>query len=247
MAEIGKRLFLSLTAGTDVPLVLLKSSIISLLSCLVTIPYFYYIIFNVSHSTVYKAMPDPWALLFIELFLLFVICLLSSTVGLIFVKRYGLPGLWDEKPSFNSMLFLFLIGCTMIFASYFIFDRHFLLISPISYPKDVFYILTFPLKGALTEEVILRLGMVTIGCGLVKNKMASVFVVSIVASILYSQYFDFIGENLKTNNLHITQALITLTGNVILGYLFISKGLVYSMALKFVFGLKYLFVYMISG
>ena len=223
-------------------LLILKSSVISLLSCLVTFPYFYYLVFRVSPAITQKDYSNPWGLLLTELFLLLIVCLLASTSGLVFASRYGLPGFWGRKPYPYDIMRLILIGGGIVYLSYILFDRHFYLISPLSYPRGIVYLITLPLKGALTEEVILRLCMVTLVYGLLKKRFASIVVVSFLSSMFGLQYFKYIGVDLQAGNLFITQLLLSFTANFILGYLFITKGLVHSMIMKFILCMKYPFI-----
>ena len=228
-------------------LLILKSSLISMFSCLVTIPYFHYLVFKVSPITIQRDYSNPWSLIFAELFLLFFVCLLASASGLIFTNRYDLPGFCKGKLTSLNVTLLIFIGAALVFLSYTIFDRIFYLISPQSYPKEIVYIATFPLKGAFVEEVILRFCMVTLAYGLLRQKIASVVVVSFFSSLFSLQYFKYIGEDLQANNLYIIQFLLSFTVNIILGYLFITKGLIHSMILKFILYLKYPLVHLLIG
>ena len=99
--------------------------------------------------------------------------------------------------------------------------------------------MSIPLKDAFTEEVILRLCMVTLGVGLLKSKRGGVILVSAVAPLLTIKYFHFVGIEVGLNYLFITQLLLSFVANLVLGYLFVTHGLLYAMALKFVFGMKY--------
>jgi hypothetical protein len=130
----------------------------------------------------------------------------------------------------------------MMALSYFLFDRYFFEISPLSYPKEVLYLISLPFKGAFSEEIILRLCLVTLSVGLLKSKGAGVVLVSTLASLFTIKYFHFFGIEFGFNYLFITQVLLSFSANLFLGYIFVTRGLLYSMALKFLFGIKYVIV-----
>ena len=130
----------------------------------------------------------------------------------------------------------------MALVSYFLFDRYFFEVSPLSYPKDVLYLVSLPFKGAFTDEVILRLCLVTLSVGLLKRKGAGVVLASAVASFFTIKYFIFMGISCGLNYLFIVQLILSFAANLLLGYLFVTRGLLYAMALKFLFGMKQVIV-----
>lgn len=231
-----------MTRGADMRRVLVKSSALAICSTLFTLPYFYYLIFIVPGGGHFPETPNPLGLLFSELFLLFILCFLSAIVGFSFSKRFELPGFGDPKYFFQSLPLLLVLGIAMVALSYFLFDRYFFKISPISYPKEALYFISFHLKGAFTEEIILRFCLVTLSVGLLKSKGAGVILVSIFASLFTVKYFLFFGIKFGLNYLFIAQILLSFSANIFLGYIFITRGLLYSMALKFLFGIKYIIV-----
>lgn len=242
MREIWHRAFASLTRGADMRRVLVKSFALAICSTLFTLPYFHYLIFVVPAGGRFPKVLNPWSLLFTELFLLFILCLLSAMVGFSFSKRFELPGFGDSRYFIPSIPFLLVLGTAMMALSYFLFDRYFFEISPLSYPKEVLYLISLPFKGAFSEEIILRLCLVTLSVGLLKSKGAGVVLVSTLASLFTIKYFHFFGIEFGFNYLFITQVLLSFSANLFLGYIFVTRGLLYSMALKFLFGIKYVIV-----
>ncbi len=240
MREIWRRTFTSISHGVDVRIVLLRSTVLALLSILFTSVYFHYLLFRIPHEIRISVSTGPWCLLATQLFLLFIICLLSCMVGMIFSTRLDLPGFGVEKDFIRFIPLLLLIALVMTAISYPIFDRRFYALSPASYPNDFMFLLFLPLKGAFTEEIILRFGLVTIAVGLLKNRFAGIILVSVLASIFSIKYYHFMGVDTGMNDLMINHIVLSFTANLILGYLFISRGLLYSMALKFLFYLKYM-------
>ncbi len=222
--------------------VLMKSLALAICSTLFTLPYLHYLISVVLAQAHFPIVLNPWRLLFTELFLVFILCLLSAMVGFSFSKKFDLPGFGDRKGFFRSIPLLLVIGLVMMALSYFFFDRYFFKISPLSYPKDVLYLISLPFKGAFTEEIILRLCLVTLSVGLLKSKGAGVVLVSALGSLFTIKYFYFFGIKFGLNYLFITQLLLSFSANLFLGYLFVTRGLLCSMALKFMFGIKYVVV-----
>jgi hypothetical protein len=247
MKEIWHRAFASVTRGADMHGVLVRSSALAICSTLFTLPYFHYLISVVSAQAHFPIVRTPWRLLFTELFLVFILCLLSAMVGFSFSERFELPGFGNRKYFFRSIPFILLIGLVMMVLSYFLFDRYFFKISPLSYPKDILYLISLPFKGAFTEEIILRLCLVTLSVGLLKSKGAGVVLVSALGSLFTIKYFYFFGIKFGLNYLFITQLLLSFSANLFLGYLFVTRGLLCSMALKFLFGIKYIVVSLAMG
>ncbi len=219
--------------------VFMYSSGLAVCSTAFALPYFHYLVFVVQGVESYSTALHPWKLLLAQLLLLFILCLLSALIGLSFYKRFELPGFGDPRNFTDSLPLLFALGAVMMALSYFLFDRYFFELSPVSYPKGWLYLISMPFKGAFTEEVILRLCLVTLCVGFLKNKSAGIVLASAVASLFTIKYFHFVGVPFGLNYLSITQMLLSFLANLILAYLFVTRGLIYSMALKFVFGIKY--------
>ena len=240
--EIWHKAFVSMTRGVNTREVLIKSLALAVFSTLFAAPYFHYLICEISLGGRFPESVYFSAFLFTQLFILFILCLLSAMVGFSFSKRYELPGFGDRGRFIRAAPSLFLLGSAMTALSYFLFDRFFFEISPVSYPKDALYLVSFTLKGALTDEVILRFCLVTIGVGILQHKGAGVVLAAVVASLFPIKYYHFIGISPAVNYLFITQFLLSLAVNLFLGHLFVSRGLFYAMAFKFFFALKYVVV-----
>ena len=230
-----------MTGNVDMRGVIVKSGVLSVLGAIATIPYFHYLVFAVGVSTP-SAGRDGWTLLGLELVLVFILLFLSALIGFSFARRLDLPGIGDVRAWLRGLPLLIGGGLILVAVSYFTFDRYFLMISPTSFPDETAYLLAIPFKGALAGETILRLGLVTIGVGLTKDKDAGVIVMSAVASLFTVRYFEFIGIPFALDPLFIVHLLFSFLGNLLLGWLFVTRGLIWSMTLTFVLGLKYLFI-----
>jgi hypothetical protein len=246
-SAILKRALASMSRGVDLRGVFAKSAALAAAIAVFNLPYFHYLIFAVPNRTSLAVILKPWGFLWAEIFLLFMLGLLASMVGFSFVDRYKLPGLGDPKGLIGSLPGLLAVGAAMITLSYFLFDRYFFVISPHSYPQDFLYLLSLPFQGAFTDEIILRFCLVTLCMGIFKRKSLAVIFVSALASLFSVKYFYFFGIMFDLNVLSLTHLLLSLSSNLILGYVFVSRGLIYSITLKFIFSLKYFIVYWAMG
>jgi len=174
----------------------------------------------------------------IDLVLLFTACLLSSVAGFSFSKKQQLPGFGDPRRLKENGPFFVVTGVMVGILTFLFFDRHFYYISPESYPRNTLYLIIYPFKLAFANEVILRLGLVTIAVRLLRQRTGGVIAVSGIATIFTMKYNRFLGIDYSYNTLYITQFVISFLVNSILGYIFITRGLIHSMALHFLFGLR---------
>jgi hypothetical protein len=241
-----QKAFAAMTQGADMRRVAAKSLVLALSSILFTLPYFHYLISEVSHP--YRFLPNfnSTGILLTQLMLLFILTLLSAMVGFSFCARYQLQGFGDLRGLLSSLPVVVAGGGLMIMLSYFLFDRYFREISPVSYPTNLLFLISYPFKKAFTDEIIIRFCLVTIAVGLLKSKTAGVVIVSAFATITTLKYFQFIGLRVGIDHIFINQFLIGFLANLFLGYLFVARGLLYSMCLGFLFGLKYLLMALLS-
>jgi hypothetical protein len=241
MDELWRKAFGSMTVQADARSVVIKSAILTILAAGSAAGYFHYLVFAVSGG-IAPAGRDPWAFMAAELVLLVFVLFLSALTGFSFSARFDLPGMGQLREFFRALPLLIAGGIGMVAISYFAFDRYFFVIAPVSFPKEPIYLATIPFKTALADETILRLGLVTIGVGLTKNKGAGVVLMSAVSALFSVKYLEFIGIPFTLDHFYVIYLLLSFLGNIVFGWLFVTRGLFYSMALKFVVGCKYLFI-----
>jgi hypothetical protein len=229
-----------MTGNVDTRGVVVKSAILAALGVIATVPYFHYLVFAAFPAPIPGA--DGWTLVVGELLLVLILLFLSALIGFSFAGRLDLPGLGETRAWLRGLPVLIPCGLILVAFSYFTFDRYFLLISPASFPTDPVYLLAVPFKGAFVDETVLRLGLVTIGVGLARDKAAGVIVTAAVASLFTVKYFEFIGIPFALDPLFIVHLLLSFFGNLLLGWLYVTRGLLWSMTLTFVIGLKYFFI-----
>jgi len=225
---------------------MIKSLAFAGLATAVATPYIYFLVNNAAGNHLLPASFQQFDFVMIQSLMLFVICLLSASIGFSFTKRYGLPGLGISRKYVDSLPLLFIGGFAMAIFSYLVFDRFFYSISPMSYPGDVFSVIAIPVKAAVTEELILRFGLLTIAVGICRNSYGGILLVSIFATILSLKYLNFIRADMAFSYIFIVQLLLTFAVNCILGYLCVTYGLVYAMTFRFVMGLKYLLILLVN-
>jgi hypothetical protein len=230
----------AITRGTDMLGVLAKSLALAIASTLFTLPYFHYLISEIPYRQRLPQGADSIIILLTQLLLLFILTFLSAMVGFSFSNRYKLHGLGDPRALVSSLPLVVAGGAVITVLSYYFFDRFFFEISPASYPRNPLFLLSYPFKRAFTDEIILRFCLVTIAVGLFKSKSAGVILVSAFAAIATIKYFHFIGLPVGLNTIFLTQLIICFLANLLLGYLFVARGLIYSMSLGFIFGMKYM-------
>ncbi|MBN1883501.1 MAG: hypothetical protein JW885_15145 [Deltaproteobacteria bacterium] len=177
-----------------------------------------------------------------DLFLLGVLLFLCALVGLSFAPRYRLPGLGLTKRVVHDLPLLVLGGLALAALTFFLFDRYFYAVSPGSYPVSPLMLISLPMKGAVTDEVILRLGMLTLAVGLLRHRGAGVMLMAALAALMSLRYFQFLGIPIGLNYMMIAHLLISFVGNLALGYLYVHRGLMHAMLLKAVYGSRYLAV-----
>ncbi|MEA3506060.1 MAG: hypothetical protein U9R36_00980 [Elusimicrobiota bacterium] len=185
----------------------------------------------------------PWAVIVPQLFLLFLLTFICALGGYLFYKRQNLPGFGNPEELLKDIPLLAVVGLILAAISYILFDRYFVHLSPQSYPRNIFYILAVALKAALTEEIILRWSITTLAVALLKSKKWGVVFSSAIALLFTFKYFNFIEIKISWSYIFIVQVTLTFLSNLILGYLFVTKGLFHSMALKFFLGVRYLMVF----
>lgn len=248
MVDSGNRPSPLMPEGVDFRRVFFKSLGLAALCTLFTIPYFKHLLFVSFKARDPVAMPlDFNGVLITQSFILFVVCFLSAMAGFLFSKRLGLPGFGDPGRFGKTAPLLFGTALVMGSLTYLLFDRYFFHISPATYPNDLLYLFAYPYKIAFTNEVVLRFCFVTLAIGILKHKTAGVILVSGIASLLTLKYIQFLDIGRSFSHLFLIQLVISFFVNLILGYLYVTRGLIYSMALHFLFGTRLVLVVWVLG
>ena len=219
--------------------VFFRSLVFAACSTLSAIPYLYHLIFLTPIENPFLLSLGLGGSLFSGLLILITLSLLSAIVGFSYSEKRGLAGFGDKTGFIRYIPLLLLLGANMSALSYLLFDRFFFKISPASYPKDLIFLVSFPFKGAFTEELILRFSLVTIMVGIFRHKVTGIVIASAIATLFTLKYLQIVGISFRLNYLIVASLLVSFSTNLVLGYLFAYRGLLYSMGLNFLMGIKH--------
>ena len=240
MNSIWRLVFRNLSGGQKSRHVLLKSLALAFPAALLAIPYFYFLLFDFPRKGgATTGLGNAQALLWGQSAMFFIICMLSAIGGTMFTKRLNLPGIGDISRWRNELPYLIGGGLTMMVITYLAFDRYFYSVSPESYPDLSVYMIFLPIKGAFTDELILRFGLVTIGVGICRNRYGGAVLVAAFATILSFKYLEFAGVPLEWNYVCIMQLILSFAVNLILGIVFVTRGLLSTMTVKLMVEMRY--------
>jgi len=236
-----------LTGGADLWNASIKSCGLAALATLLTIPWFHYLLFHVPTHVPLRTIANPHDLLYAQSALLFVICLMSAMVGYGLMRRFELPGFGRIDAWLGSLPTLLAIGLLLLLVSQWVFDGDSYRISPAAGPDKLFYLLAIPLNAAITDEMILRFGFVTIAVGLCRNKLRGVVLAALFAVMLTEKYFTYIGVYAGLDYVTASRFVFSFFINFLLGYLFVTRGLLSSMTVNLVLGLRYPMAALMGG
>jgi len=242
MKDVRIKISGMLTGGAAPRAVIGKSLVLGFAATLSTLPHFHALLFGEQAGM--RAFPGtgPWGILAGQSLVLFLVCLLAAMSGLAFAPRQGLQGLGDTAVLRGEWKRLVLVGALMATGSFLVFDQWFVRVAPAAYPRSVPVLISLPFKGALAEETILRLCMVTLAIGLFKRRWAGIVVISLLAPFFGVKYLRYMGLEGVAQGWIAWQLALSFAANVILGSVFVRRGLFACMVVKFVFNLKYALV-----
>jgi len=238
-SSILSRALERMTRGANPKRVIREASVLSIFAVVSAIPYIRYLL-NMAVGRGVLGTETASIVFITDLFLLGVLLFLCALVGLSFAPRYRLPGLGLTKQVVYDLPLVVFGGLALAALTFFFFDRYFYVVSPVSYPTSELMLIFLPLKGALTDEVILRLGMLTLAVGVLKQRDAAVMLVAALAAMMSLRYFQFLGIQLGFNYVIVAHLVISFVGNLALGYLYVHRGLMHAMIFKVIYGCRYL-------
>jgi len=239
MNSIWRLVFRNISGGQKSRHVLLKSLALAIPATLLALPYFYFLLFDFPRNGGASGFDNAQALLRGQLAMIFAICMLSAIGGIMFTRRLNLPGIGDITRWRYELPYLMGGGLTLMVIAYLAFDRYFYSVSPESYPDLSLYMILLPIKGAFTDELILRFGLVTIGVGICRNRYGGAVLVAVFAAILSFKYLEFAGVPMEWNYICIMQLFLSFAVNLILGIVFVTRGLLSAMTVKLMVEMRY--------
>ncbi len=221
---------------------LIKSAGLALPAAILALPYFYFLLFDFQPESGLSGFDNAPALLWGQTAMIFIICLFSAFAGSLFTPRLNLPGLGNLRQWRKEALYLAAAGLALMLFIFLTFDRYFYTVLPGFYPDLSLYMVLLPLKGAFTEELILRYGLVTIAVGICRNRYGGAAMVAGFATILSLEFLQFAGIPLEWNYICIMQLILAFLANFILGAVFVTRGLMAAMTMKLMLEMRYALV-----
>lgn len=241
--DLWRQVSAAMTKGLGIRPVALGSLLFAATATLLTVPYFYFLLFRSPGSLALHSQPLQYDMLYAQTALLFIICLLCAMAGFSFSKRLGLPGFGTTDRLHHFLA----LGAVLLLLSLVLFDRYFYPVAPWAYPKQGGYLFLIPFKEAVADELILRFGLVTIAVGIARSRIIGVGLVSAFATMLSVKYFRFIGVDIDWSYVFIIHFILVFSINFILGYVYVTRGLISVMAVKWILGFRYALLALTGG
>ncbi|HUT55200.1 MAG TPA: hypothetical protein VM658_17555 [bacterium] len=131
--------------------------------------------------------------------ILFAPALVCSLVGFLYYERLGLPGPGRLGELKRWVPLSLLLGLALIVPSYYLTDRHMLAVFPEAYPRPWAWALAWAAGNSLSQEVVARFGLLSIGVYLLRwrghkgHPAAAIAVVSLFAAVCSLLFFQRLG------------------------------------------------------
>lgn len=176
-----------------------------------------------------------------DVILMAVVVVISSLVGSLLAKRYGLAGLGSIKQLRRGLPFVVVGGAVLSAATYLLFGRT--LAHRVSgyYPTSLCWSLLIPLKAALFDETVARFGMMTIFCGAVRRVWLANLLQAVFFTSLTSSYMAFYSITLGWNFFTVASLCSSLVVHLVLGITYARFGLLGCALQHFIISLKFVF------
>lgn len=226
-----------------------KGLLLSQICVLISLPHLYYLYFIGMKDIVLKTFKTehlPY-LMTIQIWQVFFVTLCCAICGLGWSKKFNLVGfgnLWELK---RIWLKLITLGLLLGSISAAFFDTRFKSIAPYYYPANPLWALSILIDSAFFIETI-RFGMMMIAFRLIRRLYLSNILTALFLTLVGLKSFSFlpIGVN-NLNLISILAFLFNLVFQLILGYVFIKKGLICALFVHIIYGLKYLYFAILQG
>ncbi len=217
-----------------------EAVVLSCLTMFMACPYFFYrfrelagrvSVDPVSDMQVFKAAVG-------QALILLAVALLSSLVGLLYARRLYLPGLGNIRDLKFWVPLGIILGLLLTPASYYLADRKLIYQVPEMFPSACQWALGWVLGSAFSQEVIARLGILTIGVYFLHwynfkgHPWPAILVVCLftVMSLLIMNYRFRLAGRIEPGLLHLSMAS-TFIFQWVLCELYIRKGFMAALSL----------------
>ena len=204
-------------------------------SLALSIPVFLH---NYEHYTnkIFEKMPTPQQIQLLAVgqsLIVFCAVIICALVGLLYKDKLGLPGIGQKKDFKKWVPLCFGFGILFAPALYVFSDAAIFPHLPGLYPKNFLWALSYAAGNALNEEIVGRLGLLTIAVYFINLRNqdgrtdTAVLIISIIlafSSLLFLNRLELIGDLTPYQIIKIL--LVKFVINMVYGEVYIKKGLV---------------------
>jgi len=227
--------------------VIVDSSLLTLATFVISYPYLYHwLVHKPDQLSPYNervtAMTSQQIAMFdfAEIAMFMIAVFLSSFIGFGFSEKYKLKGLGSLAILKKDIIYILVIAVPLNIAIFFAFDRMLMQKIPTLYPNVPVWGLAKAFLTSSTFEIVSKFGLVTIVMGVFKNRHVAVILPAVFFAFIVRNTFADYGVEYGFNYLAVAGTLSTLIYGIVSGYVYIKRGLLTAMALRFVLDLKYL-------
>lgn len=160
-----------------------------------------------------------------DVVLIFLACLLCCMCGVAWARSRGLPGLGSVRDFRGNILFIG--GWALVFdlVLFLVMDRPLSVRMPHLYPSTAAGVMVFMLMAACFEEIVFRYGFLTLLYRLWPNRHAAVFLSSLLYALAVYKTFTFLKLDCGLNYLTALAFGTRFLSGLILGYIYVLRGL----------------------
>jgi len=225
------------------------SILLTLITFVLSCPYLYhYIIDKPDTPSPFNAkissLSSNGMLIFIlgQISMFVLLIFICSFVGFTWSEKYKFKGFGDLSNIRKDIKYYLIAVIPLGILLFFIFDGPMLSKLPTLYPNSPLWGLSKVFLTSTTYEIVSKFGLLTIAMGIFKNRHLAIAITSAFFAVLVRKTFLDYGVDFGFDYLSIAAVLSTFLYGVISGYLFINRGLLSVMLLRFLLDLKY-FIY----
>lgn len=182
-----------------------------------------------------------------DLVLVFFALVMSAACGFAWSDGKKVAGFGTTEGLRKNLKTLLLLGPALAVATVFLLDKGLTSAFPRLYPKSPIVALSIPLRAAFFEEVVCRFGMLVILFRLLRSVLAAILLSAAFNVALGLKSAVFVGFPLRLDWLTAEILVTKLCLAVFFGYFFCKRGLMATIALRFIVDLKHIVLAIISG
>ncbi|HAV42628.1 TPA: hypothetical protein DCX15_01235 [bacterium] len=216
---------------------------IGVVCTLVSLPCIYYHCFVGSRKELLEIFPPrvlPGVML-LHVWQILIVSFMCAAFGLAWSKKYGLRGIGDPKEVKRNLWKFLLVGILVATTSYLLFDRTLSIKAPSLYPSNPLWILSISLKASFFNEIV-RFGMMALVARLTRNIHVANIVVSGFLVYIGIRSFRLVGLGFDWDHFSLLCVGYSFIFNLLMGYLYARFGIISTMLIQFLIGLRLLFL-----